>query len=491
MFKHRKAASLLACLALLWAVAAQAQPVYPSPELAQIAKTGKYVGSDACLACHQDEHKTWATSRHTQKATKGPSFGKAFEKNIFEWVRRDWDKLDSFMIVDTKDATTNYMAVRKVPLNEVDYVLGQTYKQRYARYYDGGPIEVFEATTPDGGISWKLDKTKVSMYAGNKQRAGYKFLYLEMYPQDGKFSANYYGEWRSWQERCIACHTTGFDAKAWDAAKADFVAGKRADLRDLFVADLRVGCESCHGPGEAHSKNASKGTNIINPAKITDVAARQMVCGQCHTRPQVSKHSPLAQDLRGYRLMDEYTDFATFTRPAWGKGNRQVSIDGKGRRDHQQDMDIRLSTAIHGGNSVHATMACFDCHDSHGVGNKDKKNPTLKKASAVETCASCHGANAARVMKAMDGRQGWARAGFPNWGTEFGRQGNKQHIFAMDNRVGEARSYGLAPDRYHWSLKKDGDTAKEADWESIWPWEKALFEKQGRKVAIGATPWKK
>ena len=491
MFKHRKAASLLACMALLWAVAAQAQPVYPSPELAQIAKTGKYVGSDACLACHQDEHKTWATSRHTQKASKGPSFGKAFEKNIFEWVRRDWDKLDRFMIVDTKDATTNYMAVRKVPLNEVDYVVGQTYKQRYARYYDGGPIEVFEATTPDGGISWKLDKTKVSMYAGNKQRAGYKFLYLEMYPQDGKFNASYYGEWRSWQERCIGCHTTGFDAKAWDAAKADFVAGKRADLRDLFVADTRVGCESCHGPGEAHSKKASKGTNIINPAKITDVAARQMVCGQCHTRPQVSKHSPLAQDLRGYRLMDEYTDFATFTRPAWGKGNRQVSIDGKGRRDHQQDMDIRLSTAIHGGNSVHASMACFDCHDAHGVGNKDKKNPTLKKASAVETCASCHGANAARVMKAMDGRQGWARAGFPNWGTEFGRQGNKQHIFAMDNRVGEARSYGLAPDRYHWSLKKDGDTAKEADWESIWPWEKALFEKQGRKVAIGATPWKK
>lgn len=491
MFKHRKTASLLAAVALLWAGFAQAQPVYPSPELAQIAKTGKYVGSDACLACHQDEHKTWASSRHTQKATKGPSFGKAFEKNIYDWVRRDWDKLDRFMIVDTKDATTNYMATRKVPLNEVDYVVGQTYKQRYARYYDGGPIEVFEATTPDGGISWKLDKTKVSMYAGNKQRAGYKFLYLEMYPQDGKFSANYYGEWRSWQERCIGCHTTGFDVKAWDAAKADFVAGKRADLRDLFVADTRVGCESCHGPGEAHSKKASKGTNIINPAKITDVAARQMVCGQCHTRPQVSKHSPLAQDLRGYRLMDEYTDFATFTRSAWGKGNRQVSIDGKGRRDHQQDMDIRLSTAIHGGNSVHATMACFDCHDAHGVGNKDKKNPTLKKASAVETCASCHGAKAASLMKVMDGRQGWARAGFPNWGTEFGRQGNKQHIFAMDNRVGEARSYGLAPDRYHWSLKKDGDTAKEADWESIWPWEKALFEKQGRKVAIGATPWKK
>ena len=36
-----------------------------------------------------------------------------------------------------------------------------------------------------------------------------------------------------------------------------------------------------------------------------------------------------------------------------------------------------------------------------------------------------------------------------------------------------------------------GEAAKEGDWEAIWPWEKTLFEKQGRTVAVGATPWKK
>jgi hypothetical protein len=86
----------------------------------QIAKTGKYVGSDACLECHEDDHKTWASSRHTVKATKGPAMGKEFEKNIYEWVRRDWDKLDAYMIVDQKDAKTNYLAARKVPVAEVD-----------------------------------------------------------------------------------------------------------------------------------------------------------------------------------------------------------------------------------------------------------------------------------------------------------------------------------------------------------------------------------
>ncbi|MDP1718585.1 MAG: hypothetical protein Q8L40_10960, partial [Burkholderiales bacterium] len=125
---------------LAWTGAATAQTAYPSPEQLKIAKTGKYVGSDACGACHADDHKTWVTSRHTMKATQGPAFGKDFEKNLYAWVRRDWDKLDTYMIVDSKNAKTNYMAARKVPMNEVTYVVGQTYKQRYMAYYDGGPL---------------------------------------------------------------------------------------------------------------------------------------------------------------------------------------------------------------------------------------------------------------------------------------------------------------------------------------------------------------
>jgi len=474
------------CVVLVWIGTTVASPAYPSSEQAKIAKTGKYVGSDACASCHKDYYTTWSTSRHTIKATKGPAFGKEFEKNIYDWVRRDWDKLDTYMIVDQKDAKTNYLATQKVPISEIDYVIGRTYKQRYMKYYDGSPLEVFEATTEDGGISWKLDKSKVSQFSGNKQRAGYKFLFLEMNPKDGQFNKNYYGEFRSWQERCIGCHVTGFDNKAWDAAKADYVAGKRKDLRDIFAADLRVGCESCHGPGEAHTKNPVAGT-IINPAKINDIETRKMVCEQCHTRTQRSLITPGANDLRGYRLTESYMDFAQYTRPAWGKGNRQVSVDGKGRRDHQQDMDLRLSATIKGNHSAHAAMACFDCHDAHGVGNKGKKNPTLKADSPVANCASCHGVKAEAVLKVMDGRQGWKRAGFPDWGTEFGRQGNKQHIFNIDIY---SRSYGLHPQQYQWALKKDGDPKKEGDWESIWPWEKDRFEKQGRTTAVGAAPWK-
>lgn len=457
---------------------------YPSARQLEIAKTGKYLGADACKECHADTHKGWATSRHTDKAKYGPAMGKENEKNIYEWVRRDWEKLESHMVLDQKDKNTLYVSTKKFDWKDVGVIVGQNHKQRYLVYYDGGPMEAYEAKTENGGIDWAIDKSKTVQFAGNKERAGYHFLFLQLYPKEGKINKGGYGEHRSYQERCIGCHTTGFDYQAWEAAKADFVAGKRKDLKDLFVADIRIGCEMCHGPGSEHVKNPGPDT-IIQPAKITDVTMRQMVCGQCHTRTQKSVKSKTSHDLRGYRLGEHYEDYAEYTRPAWGKGNRQVSIDGKGRRDHQQDMDIRLSATIKGEHSVHATMACFDCHDSHNVGN-NKNNPLLKKGK-VETCAACHKGKAEAVLKAWDGMQGQEKYGYGNWGTEGGRPAPKQHIFNLDAK---GRSFALSPDKYHWALKKDGDAKNEADWEAIWPWEKAGLETKGRKVAIGATPWK-
>jgi hypothetical protein len=475
--------TLIAAMGLVLATA-PALAEYPSARQAEIARTGKYVGGDACKTCHSDIHGKWATSWHTKKTEWGPAHPDKYRMDkIYPWVVRDWDKLDTYMILDRKDRTTNYIAVDKVPLKQIDFVVGGQRKQRYATYYDGGSRKAWLATTEDGGISWKLDKSTVHDFPGNKERAGYKFLLIEVRPKDGDLNRNYYGEFRSWQERCIFCHTTGFDYQAWDAAKADFIAGKRKDLREIFVADIRVSCEACHGPGAVHVENPSWET-IINPARITDVEMRKMVCEQCHTRTQASTKGKGANDLRGYRLTERYADFADYTRPAWGKGNRQVSIDGKGRRDHQQDMDMRLSTTVRGPHSVHADMACFDCHEAHSVGN-DPENPRLK-LSRIETCAACHGAKAEAVLTALDGRKGWQRAGYPDWRSEYGREANKQHIFNLD---AQGRAYGVTPAQYHWALKKGGNPKKEADWESIWPWEKADFEAKGLTVAIGAAPW--
>jgi mono/diheme cytochrome c family protein len=64
-----KRSLVAACLgvSLAWAgtVMAQAPAAYPTPEQAQIAKTGKYVGSDACGQCH-------AAAARTQRISANP-----------------------------------------------------------------------------------------------------------------------------------------------------------------------------------------------------------------------------------------------------------------------------------------------------------------------------------------------------------------------------------------------------------------------------------
>jgi hypothetical protein len=464
-------------------LAAPAMADYPSAQQWEIAKTGKYVGAEACNSCHGDIHADWEKTRHTMKARKGPAMGKEHLGNIFAWVQRDWDKLDTHMILDSKDKTTNYVTAKKFKVQDVGIVVGQMRKQRYAVYYDGSPTKAYLQTTQDGGISWTIDKSKTVQYPGNKERAGWKFLALEMKPKDGDINNNNYGEFYSWQERCIGCHTTGFDVKAWNTAKADFVGGKRKDLKDFFVADIAISCEACHGPGGTHAANPSA-ANIINPDKIADLEARRMVCNQCHTRTAGNLHNKPANDLRGYRIGDQYMDHANYVRPAWGKGSRAVSSDGKGRRDHQMDMDIRLSETIKGSHSVHAAMACFDCHDSHKAGISNGKSKTLKQGT-VETCAACHKGQAEAVLKVMNAREGWSGYKFGEWGGEGGRS-SRTHIFNMD---AQGRSYGVSPDKYSWALKKDGDAKNQADWQAIWPWETASFEAKGQKTATGAAPW--
>ncbi len=443
-----------------------------------------FVGPNACAGCHSGQMGKWETSWHTQKTAEGPALGGG--DLVWDWVPSKWDELDSYLVLDRKDSNTIYVGTKKYELDEVDYSVGSIRKQRYMIYYDGSPQEAWLATTEDGGISWNLDKSETVQFEGNKERAGYNFLFIELRGED---DIRTYGTWRTWQEQCISCHTTGFNPNAWDEAKEQFINGEREDLKDTFIADLRISCESCHGPGKDHVSGPSS-ENIINPAKLSkDDPTRQLVCTQCHTRNQTNLvHGNGSNDYRGFKIGTDTNilEFISYTRPAWGTGNRQVSIDGKGRRDHQQDMDILLTDYIRGGSSVHGAMACFDCHDSHNVGN-NANNPRTFGEAPIDNCITCHANNAEEMMQVLNGSTGWDKFGHGNYDNEGGRSGNKQHIFNFDE---EGRSFGLSPDQYIWALKKDGNASEVDGWESIWPWEIDHYENElGQRTYIGAEPW--
>jgi peroxiredoxin len=79
---------------------------------------------------------------------------------------------------------------------------------------------------------------------------------------------------RSADTTCLSCHTTAFDLPGGFAKTAQ--ASAHPDL-------ARVGCESCHGPGEAHvEKNAPKLGTIISLGDKCDSCVILQICGSCH-----------------------------------------------------------------------------------------------------------------------------------------------------------------------------------------------------------------
>lgn len=69
---------------------------------------------------------------------------------------------------------------------------------------------------------------------------------------------------RPWSHYCAGCHVTGYDTGSGE------------------YAEMRIGCESCHGPGEKHA--ASSGINdIVNPARL-EGEQKDMICAACHVR---------------------------------------------------------------------------------------------------------------------------------------------------------------------------------------------------------------
>ncbi|WP_162014304.1 multiheme c-type cytochrome [Desulfurivibrio alkaliphilus] len=527
-----------------------------------------YVGAQTCGLCHKDEHAEWKGSWHTRKSTWGPAVtqeafesvnnsNKTYEQHqqaaldkFLPGVRENWDMLSSYMVLagasladvpsEIKDkaewAGVNrviYVTDKQYDWDEIEVIIGETRKQRYAVYYDGGPVEAARyAYSKDNGISWTVDEDMDTVsFAGDLRRAGYKFLTIELDALKaskalydaavaGETVAAYmaniekssmYGTTNSWQEQCIACHTTGFDADAWVAAKAAYVEGETPgdELRQVFISEIEISCETCHGPGRAHAESFGDPAMIVNPAALamTD-PTRKMACEQCHTRAQknliyepgsaAAPYDAGTNDNRGFVLGEhDFMDVMQYTRPAWGTGNRQVSIDGKGRRDHQQDMDIRLSYYAKGGEAFyHYRQACFDCHSAHGVGkavsdgaggvieyttdadktlftttgaNPDPDGRVRLNKTRVNSCGMCHG-DWEDKLDVFNGRTGWEDEpnypyGFGAWGNRVGRADRKQHIFNTDS---EGRSFGLRPDRYTWGQQVDGS------WVAIWPWEKVL-----------------
>src|SRR6267154_487898 len=166
---------------------------------------------------------------------------------------------------------------------------------------------------------------------------------------------------------CIVCHS-GQPRPVLDG---------NGRFREPPFAELAIGCENCHGPGEAHVAAAQMGSplgSIANPAKLSPWLADN-ICMSCHQTgdARVLQAGKTYRDFRPGAELDETLSIflVPFTRESAPKDDLL---------EHYLSMRLSKCYLKSGGR-----LGCISCHDPH-------VQPSQQEASAYfrQKCLACH-----------------------------------------------------------------------------------------------------
>jgi len=282
-----------------------------------------YVGSAACKSCHESISARWSKTRMA---------------NVVRDPREHPDAITPDL--SKPDPLLNFSK------DDIAFVYGSRWKQRYFKRIgdDYFPLpaqwdvahKIWRRYFVANGTDW----------------------WATLYPPD-----NFQ---RPTGPLCDGCHSVNYD------------------INNKSVTEWNVGCERCHGPGEAHTKKPVR-DNILNPARFDYVHASD-TCIQCHSQGQ-----PLKNPIQGkyydwpvgFDVGKNLADYWKLEEHKLGETTFTHFPDGTGHKNRMQGNDFVESLMYARG------VTCFSCHDPHGG-----ENVAMVRKTGNALCLDCHGPNA-------------------------------------------------------------------------------------------------
>ncbi len=306
----------------------------------------KYVTSETCVECHQEQKTLWDMSDHswawlpaTSKNVLGDFNNVTFEHNGVS--TRFFTESSKFWI-ETNDTAS---ALQKY---EIRHIVGVKPLQQYLIEQDGGRLQVLD-------IAWDTEAKKWFMVFPQQQ---------DNIPGN---ALHWTGVYKNWNGRCAECHATDFK-KNYDMPTRSFAS---------TWSEPGVTCEACHGPGKAHTQWAEQPDifelkaylgiteNGLRKVQGQSKAEREIqLCSGCHSRrATLTGDSPLP----GSAFSDGY-DLALL-RPDLYHPDGQI-------KDEVYVLGSFMQSKMYA-----AGVTCSDCH-----------NPHSGKVKTIDNglCAQCH-----------------------------------------------------------------------------------------------------
>ncbi len=319
------------------------------------AETDLYVGTEACIHCHEEHHARWDSSSHAR--TVEPSSDDVMPPAVVagEVAEHPPGKTHFHRKGGGYQAET-LGPDGKPSAYELTHVVGRMRVRMFLARMADGRTQVLPGMLEAPTGEW-FDYTYLIFGAGGTDWDKAPIVK----PGDPSF---WTGPVRSWGAKCARCHVSGYEARRPTGGK-----GPR-----FRHTELGVNCEKCHGPGGAHVAHREKGGSGPDPIlRYRDLAHDRAVsvCLQCHMESEVV--GP------GYKLGDdifEHRDPTLLIDP------ERVDPSGRPLELIYDGLPFSASRCVQEGK-----LTCVTCHDPHGTGNPSQ----MKWAPDDDRmCTSCH-----------------------------------------------------------------------------------------------------
>jgi tetratricopeptide (TPR) repeat protein len=298
----------------------------------------KYAGSETCKKCHAAAFEKWHGSNHGRAERMA---SKKEDYNAFE------PKQTLSHGKDTSEVFVDADGLAKILTTGLD-------KQRHAypvvRVIGNDPLRQFLIPAPGG----RMQTCDVTLDPAKNE-------WFDVYGNEDERAPGDWGHWTgqgmNWNAMCAACHNTRV-RKNYEPQTNSY---------HTTMAEMSVGCESCHGPMKDHVEWQEKPPlDSKKDPSISKFSRDQVMetCAACHAR-----RVELTGDLiPGESFYDHFsltvTDETNIYHP-----------DGQ-IRDENYEFASFLSSRMH-----HAGVRCVDCHDPHSNKNIVTDN---------QLCMNCH-----------------------------------------------------------------------------------------------------
>jgi len=394
---------------------AQTTPFVPVPDPDEPA----YLGSAACITCHpeagqrwQNSHHAWAWRKPSPNSVLGAFDGRRLLHDgvIVELTRRPSRSRSS-----AKPRQAPHHEPENAPANPGEYVIRFDPDSDSPTEYPivgtvgVAPLQQFLVETEPGrfqalDLAWDVERGRwYDLYPG------------DLLPVDD--GMHWSGPYKNFNARCAECHATGYEKRYQPRER-------RYQSRQ---AEIGVGCEACHGPGEAHRDWAKAPArfdsglwNEVDPNGLTlgfSAGAPEdeiQQCAACHARRE-SLGDPSPRP--GSAFHDAYR-LSTLREGLYypdGQIQGEVYVYGSFLQSAMYRKGVRCSNCHdpHSGSLRQAGNAiCTQCHNETGR----PEFPSLPRAlfdsskhhfhapnSTGAQCVSCHMPE--QVYMGIDGRR--------------------------------------------------------------------------------------